>query len=164
MRRTTRSVRWVAACAAIALVACSESDPVEVGTTRDALVVEQVIRELAGDPPEPEALPVVFVVGADGNIGIEVQAGVAGALVDDIEVRFADERIEAIDEGPEERPVRDDGVLLVVQDIPPEGETIDVQVDRYEFFEDGQRMVVTLEFVEPDWRVVDAVELEPPET
>lgn len=140
---------------------CTEADPVEEGSARDAAVVEQVVRELAGRPPEPDALPVVFVMGVDGTIGIEVQAAVAAGLVDEVDVRFADERSEAIDEGDEARPVRDDGVLLVVHDVPVEGQEIEVQVDRYEAFEDGRRMVVSLQFVEPEWVVTGSTELEP---
>ncbi len=149
--------------ATLSVAACSESDPVEEGTARDAAVVEQIVRELADESAEPEDLPVVYVVGADGTISIEVQAGVAAALVEEIDVRFADERIEAIDESVDERPVRGDGVLLVVQDIPVEGEAIDVPVDRYVTFDDGQRMVVSLEFVDPDWVVTSTVELEQPD-
>ncbi|MEX2626643.1 MAG: hypothetical protein WD225_07145 [Ilumatobacteraceae bacterium] len=146
--------------------ACSESDPVEEGSGRDAAVIEQVIRELAGEPDESDEsddVPVVYVVGVDGTIGIEVQASVAAALVDHIDVRFVDERVEAIDETVDGRPVRDDGVLLVIQDVPVEGEEIEVQVDRYVAFEDEERMVVSLEYDDPEWDVTSSVELEHPD-
>ena len=55
---------------------CAEADPVEEGSARDAAVVEQVVRELAGRPPEPDALPVVFVMGVDGTIGMVLHAPV----------------------------------------------------------------------------------------
>lgn len=140
--------------------ACGEANTVE-GTARDAAVVEQVVRRLAGEPPEPELLPTVYVTGAEGTIAIEVQAGVAAALVDEIDVRFADERLEAIDEGIEGRPVREAGVLLVVHRIPEQGRRIDVRVDRYEAFELGRRLMVSLRYSEPDWIVTETVELEP---
>lgn len=141
-------------------IACTEANTVE-GTARDAAVVEQVVRQLAGDPPDPEELPTVFVTGAEGTIAIEVQAGVAAALVDEIDVRFADERIEAIDEGIEGRPVRDDGVLLVLYRVPEQDRRIDVRVDRYEAFDLGRRLIVSLRYAEPDWIVTETVELEP---
>lgn len=157
-----RGVLTVVAVLAVS-AACSESDPVEQGTGRDAAVIEQVVRELAPEPVEPDVLPVVYVVGVDGTIGIEVQASVAAALVDEIDIRFADERAEAIDETVDERPVRDDGVLLVVQDVPVEGEEIEVQVNRYVAFEEEERMVVSLEYDDPEWDVTSSVELEQPE-
>ena len=146
--------------ALLVLAACGESSTVE-GTARDAAVVEQIVRELAGEPVEPEALPTVYVTGIEGTIAIEVQAGVAAALVDEIDVRFADERLEAIDEGLERRPVRDGGVLLVVHRVPEEGRRIDVRVDRYETFDLGRRLLTSLRYSEPDWIVTDIVEFEP---
>lgn len=150
----------VAVAALFVPAACGESNTVE-GTARESAVVEQVVRQLAGEPVEPEVLPTVFVTGSEGTIPIEVQAGVAAALVDEIDVRFTDERLEAIDEGLESRPVREGGVLLVLHRIPEQGRRIDVRVDRYETFDLGRRLMVSLRYADPDWIVTETVEFEP---
>lgn len=144
-----------AALALVAVAACSEADANE-GTPREAAIVEQVVRSVVDaepvDPEQPDAVPIAYVIGVEGTISIEVQASVAASLVDEIDVRFADERSEAFDESEEQR-VRDGGVLIVVGEIPPEGRTVDLEVDRYVAAEDRHRIVMSLRFRSPDWSV-----------
>jgi hypothetical protein len=147
--------------APMAATGCAESSPIE-GTARDAAVVEQVIRTVVEpDPTEPEVVPVVYVVGAESSISIDVQAAVAAALVDDMDIRFADERAEAIDESLEQAPVRDSGVLLVVGKVPSEGRQIDVLTERYRAADDVANVVVSLRWREPEWSVTSTTVLPP---
>jgi hypothetical protein len=125
-------------------------------------VVEQIVREVADDVPvEGDALPVVFVLGIDGTIGIEVQAGVAAALVDEVDVRFADERVEAIDETTDDLAVREGGVLVVVEEIPPEGRTFDLEVDRYTAADDRERLVVSFQWRSEHWTITSTTVVPP---
>jgi hypothetical protein len=151
-------VKWLALVGvASLLLSCGEATAIE-GTARRSAVIEQLIREIVGDEPvEPETGPVVYVLGVDGTISIEVQASVAASLVDDIDVRFADERSEAIVEVSDEQVVRDDGILLVIGDIPEEGRTIDVEVERYRSLDDRDRVVVSLRWRDPEWTVTSTL-------
>jgi hypothetical protein len=151
-------VRWFALVGVtLGLMGCGEATAIE-GTARDAAVVEQVVRATVRlDTDEPVVAPVVYAVGVEGTIPIEVQAAVAAALVDDYDLRFADERAEAIDAGTEDEAVRDGGVLLVIGNVPSQGRSIDVEVERYESLRDVERLAVSLRWRDPTW-VVTATE------
>jgi hypothetical protein len=143
------------------LTACTTSSPIE-GTARNAAVVEQVIRSIVEDEPtEPDVMPVVYVVGGETSISIDVQASVAASLVNEMDIRFADERAEAIDESLEQAPVRDAGVLLVIGKVPNEGRRIDVLAERYRAVDDVDNVVVSLRWREPEWSVTSTTVLPP---
>lgn len=140
---------------------CSESTAIG-GTARDVGVVERIVRDVADDVAVvDDALPIVFVTGIDGTIDIDVQAGVAAALVDEVDVRFADERLEAIDETTEELAVREGGVLVVIDEIPPAGRTFDLEVDRYTTVDDRDRLVVSFQWRAEQWTVTSTTVVPP---
>jgi len=86
-----------------------------------------------GDPE----LPIVYVAPADGGtIDVGIQAAVVEATVDIAIVRFADEASEALDTGETGEPVKDDGVLLIVGDMPDPSNTIQLGVIRYHSLDD----------------------------
>ncbi len=119
-------------------------------------VIRVIVDDLPDDPEDPDAVPVAFVMGIDGTLSIDVQASVAAGLVDDVDVRFADERAEAIDDS-DEQAVREGGILLIVGDIDEEGSEVDVEVERYVTFEERDRVIVSLRFRDPDWTVTSTV-------
>ena len=57
----------------------------------------------------------------ESDIDATVQADVASELHDVADVRFADERSEALDEDEPGMPVRDDGVLVAIGDVAERG-------------------------------------------
>jgi hypothetical protein len=143
------------------LAACTETTAIG-GTAREAAVVTEIVRAVADDVPvDDERLPVVFVVGPDGTIDIEVQAGVAEALVDEVDVRFADERSEAIDESTEDLVVREGGALVVLDEVPPEGRTFDVEAIRYFAAEDRDRLVMSFRWRAEQWTVTSTTVVPP---
>lgn len=142
---------------ALAMLGCSSEDRPLEGTARESAVVVQLVRLVAQDAPVdpelPDALPLVFVVGYDGTLAIEVQASVVATLVDEIDVRFVDERAEAIDDSTEDRPVREGGLLAAIGPIPAERRAVDVEVERYVHAQDVERFVATLVWRDSNWAV-----------
>ena len=130
------SLRGAGVCLVLAVVlaACEGS----IGDGDDAVAVEVLTTVVgsvvAGLPPgeDPDARPVVYVLGiGEDGIAAAVQADVAETLVDDVDVRFADERSEALDSGDPAEPVHDGGVLVAVGDIPDSSGDVDVIVEIY---------------------------------
>jgi hypothetical protein len=114
--------------------------------------------ELVLDEENPAAgtdeLPVVYVVplGQD-DIDATVQADVASELRDVADVRFADARSEAVDEDEPGMPVRDDGVLVGIGDVPEDGGPVDVQVEAYRSEDDWSKRVLTFVRRSSRWAV-----------
>jgi len=145
--------------AAATMLSCSDSDTTSNGTTptgdpivtevgpadaMTALVRWQVdeTEPVLDDDGEP-ILPVVYVVSqAGGTIDVGVQAAVVEQTVDDAVVRFADERAEAIDSELAGEPVKDDGVLLVVAELPDTAPSMTFAVVRYRAVDDDESLVM----------------------
>jgi hypothetical protein len=87
-------------------------------------------------------------------IGVDVQAFIVEALDDRVDVRFIDERTEAVEDGDERQPVREDGILVGLGAVPPEGDRVDVYVDRYRKIDDIQAFDVAVRRRGDTWEVV----------
>lgn len=153
----SRRVAWAVAATGWPLVlgvaACSDPDPVD-GDGRDAAIVEAAIRSAVEPPADDEPVPIVYVVAAEGSsFPVAVQADVAASLVDEVDLRFADDRVEALDEEAPNVPVVDDGTLLTVGEIPETGGLVEVAIERYRSELERDLVVVTLQWDEPDWTV-----------
>jgi hypothetical protein len=140
--------------AALVLAGCG--GPSKDEASRDAQVYVATIRDVLREQPQPEpgdALPVVYIVGVGEKIAAKVQAEVAAALDDDAQVRFADERSEAVLEDEDHAPVRDEGVLLAVGPVAPDKDPVHVDVEVYRSAEDSSKRVVTVGMVSSQWTV-----------
>jgi hypothetical protein len=144
----------------------------EDGVSRDAQLYVAAIREVLAvqpPPPEPDVLPVVFVVGVgETKIPAEVQAEVAVELDDYADIRFADARDEAILEDQEHAPVRDEGVLLAVGELPggddEQMDTALVDVEVYRSDQDSSSVVLTIARRSSHWAVTSSSVLGPAES
>jgi hypothetical protein len=116
-----------------ALVGCGGDGEDADDEERTALVLEAIVRDYAADlAVEPDVVPVVFVAEADDvEISIGVQAATVEAVHDDVDVRFVDDRDEAIDDEVDGAPLRVPGVLLGLGPIDSEPAVVEVDVERY---------------------------------
>jgi hypothetical protein len=128
--------------------------------SRDAQVFVVTIRDVVAEEPppaDPDVLPVVYVIGVgEDDIAADIQADVAAELKDEIDVRFADARAEAVLADEDEVPVRDHGVLVAVGALTPEGDDddpVDVEVEVYRSEADWSNLVVTIGRQSSQWTV-----------
>lgn len=91
-----------------------------------------VIDEDGNDQP----LVIYLAAQAGATVDIGVQAEVVEATADDATIRFSDESSQAIDEGLDHRPVKDDGVMFIVGDLTLGAATIETVVRRYQSIDD----------------------------
>lgn len=155
--------RSAAACAiSTILVACTAAaDDPSAGDGREAAVYEAVLGWMLDEDPQdmssddPEETATMFVVSRhEEPIAVDVQALVVEALDDRVDVRFIDERGEAVAEGDEHQPVRDDGLLVGLGAVPPEGDSVEVYVDRYRKIDDIDAFDVAVQRRGATWEVV----------
>ncbi|CAN5827216.1 hypothetical protein BH24ACT5_BH24ACT5_25410 [soil metagenome] len=160
--RAVPSIAMVAGMLVVGAVACD--DPSSEHGTRESRVLMSVIREVATTATtDPESTPVVYVVSvAENGVAATVQAEVAAELKDDIDLRFADERAEAVEEDVDGQPVPNDGVLLLVGDIPVDGSVIDVPIEIYHSETDRSKASFTFTEADDDWSVTATSLLAPP--
>lgn len=150
--------------AGVTLVAAAGCDSGgEALPSRTAQVYLAAIRHaVEASPPttEPGALPVVYVVGVgEAAIAAGVQAEVAALLRDENDVRFADERAQAILADEQRAPVRDQGTLVAVGEVPPDSEpvtAIDVEVEVYRTDADRSKAVLTVEERADRWSITSS--------
>jgi hypothetical protein len=147
----------VGVAAALVLAACGDTAG---GTEQNraagvySAVISAVVAEETAPPTTDDALPVVFVVpSGPETISAAVQADVVKDLKDDADVRFADDREEAIDDSAAELPVHDDGTLLSVAVVPERGNRVDLEVEVYRSLADQQSMVFSLQRRGDGWAV-----------
>ena len=142
-------VGLLVAAAIVSAAGCGSDDPGEpaASVSTDAVLTALVDWTVASEGPttttDDEPPPVVYITASNGDtIDAAVQASVVADTADDATVRFADDRSEAIDDTTEDQRVHDDGVLLVVGELP--AEPTGVTVERYRALDDTSVFVVTV--------------------
>jgi hypothetical protein len=151
---------WALACASVAVTAvtmagCGSSSDAEDSRPSDVYVatIERVLAD-ESTSAEDDELPVVYVVPLGENeIEATVQADVASELHDVADVRFADERSEALDEDEPGKPVLDDGVLIGIGDIAERGNPVEVEVEIYHSEDDSSSRLFTVARRSSRWTV-----------
>lgn len=148
-------------------VAASCDSPVDSEMSREAQIYLALVDEVVDEDVPPASieddLPVIYVVPAgDSEIDATVQAEVAAELRDQADVRFADERSEAVLEDEDGMPVRDDGTLVAIGEVPAEGDPIDVELEVYRSAADSSRVMATLAPRSSQWAVTSTSVLPPP--
>ncbi|MFT3851913.1 MAG: hypothetical protein QM733_04135 [Ilumatobacteraceae bacterium] len=131
----------------VAVACTSDDDPTPSISAADALTaIVDWQAGRAGPPATDAALPVIYVTSEAGTtIDAGTQAKVAGNTVDVAKVRFADARDDAVNSDVEGEPVRDDGVLLIVDELDGKGVTqMPVGVTVYRDSTDEQHLVLTV--------------------
>jgi len=140
--------RWIlAVLVTVALGACRSDDggtSPSVSTSDAYLAIVDWQVDRAGPPTTGTPLPVIYITSENGKtIDPGVQAKVASKTVDVAKVRFADQRDDAIDTDVEGEPVKDDGVLLIVDDFDTADVTeVAVGVTVYHDADDTEHLVL----------------------
>jgi hypothetical protein len=138
---------------------CRTGDGDEAATAdqRAAGIYSIVIREIAKTKPRRAGQPqqTLYVEGAGGyEIPLEVQVQVVDRLKDLGRVRFIDQRGEAVQLAVTREPVRKNGMLILLNPVVGEGETVEVVADRYDQTDEVLRSRYTVEEHDGDWRTV----------
>jgi hypothetical protein len=159
---SARAMQRAAAASAISmiLVACSAgADNPRAGDGREAAVYESVLAWMLDEEPQRSSDErtgwTMYVESRyEEPIAVGVQALVVEALDDRVVVRFIDERAEAVEEDDEWQPVRDNGILVGLGGVPPEGDTVNVYVDRYRDIDDVDAFDIAVRRRGDTWEVV----------
>ena len=154
---TARSVLALSALAVAGAACNGQSEELSREAQVYAATVREVVRHQPPPPDDPDALPVVYVVAVgETSIAADVQAEVASELHDEADVQFADERDEAVDEGVEDAPVLDDGVLIAVGELTPDADPVSMEVEVYRSERDVSKAVFSFASDSSHWAVTSS--------
>ena len=157
-----RAAWCVAALVALTAIGagCSGDDP-PARADIDATTYVAAIEGFLPPAVDPEGRPVVYVVPvADESLALDTQVAVIDALAETHDVRFVDSADAAVDEGSDDEPARDGGMLLGVGRVaaePPHTIRVEVYRDR----DQVEAHLMTMSVRGDRWVVVDDEPVEP---
>jgi hypothetical protein len=106
-------------------------------------------------------VPVIYLAsGAGATVDVGVQANVVATIDDSATIRFVDQAADALDEGVEGQPVKDDGVLVVVDEFDGEQSKVDARISWYRSTDDHSTWILELTATDDGADVTAAVEAE----
>jgi hypothetical protein len=142
----------------IALAAACGAGARSAADNRAIAIYAAAIRAAAdqpiGSPPTTTRSGQIFVVGAHGEIGLSVQAGVADTLESFATIRFVDSRSEAIDTTDPHEAVHGTGMLITLGDIPAGSDNVTIAAQRYERTDRTATLTIELHRTASTWQPV----------
>jgi hypothetical protein len=109
---------------------------------------------------DPEQQPNVFVAPFEETLALEEQVAIIELIGEGYDVKFVDDPATAVDADAVGRPVRDDGLLIVLGTIPPEPPYV-VRVEEYRAQNDVSAQLVTLVWRTDHWDLVSEESVQP---
>jgi hypothetical protein len=151
LRRRTSGSLAVGVALWMVVAACSSDGQSAQGTIDGTAAVTALVDWAAGEmPPEIDEngeleAPVVYVTTESADaLDAGLQASVVEATTESATVRFADDRSEAVDDTSELMSVHDDGVMLVIGDLPEPARTLTMDVEWYRSIDETSNLVVSV--------------------
>ena len=109
---------------------------------------------------DPEEQPNVFVAPFEETLALELQVAIIELLGEGYDVKFVDDPATAVDADAVGRPVRDDGLLIVLGTIPNDPPYV-VRVEEYHREDDVSAQLVTLVWRTDHWEVASEEPVRP---
>jgi hypothetical protein len=151
----------------LAVVGCTSDPEPEGRTVGPGKAYVAIVRwEIAQTEPvldedgEVEAPVIYLAAGSGETVDVKVQANVVATVDDAAIIRFADQAANAVDDGVEGEPVKDDGVLVVLDEFEADQPTVDVRISRYRSLDDDTTWLLELTATAEGADVTAAVEAE----
>lgn len=140
-----------AAVAVLALVGCTSDPEPERATVTPAKAYTAIVRwEIERSEPVLDAdgnveAPVIYLAaGAGGTVDVRVQADVVANIDDAAVIRFADDARDARDEKLENIPVKDNGIMILIDEFEPDQAKVEVRIMRYQSIDDNSTWILQM--------------------
>ena len=87
--------------------------------------------------------PVIYLAAAaGGTVDVRVQANVVSNIDDAAVIRFADDARDARDETLDNEPVKDDGVMILIDEFEPDQAIVEARIVRYQSIDDDNAWIL----------------------
>lgn len=150
-RRRGKRGAAAAAFALLAIVGCASDPEPERATVTPTSAYTAIVRwELEQSEPVVDAdgnveAPVIYLAaGSGGTVDVHVQANVVSDIDDAAVIRFVDDVRDARDETLDGEPVKDDGVMIMVDEFEPDQANVEARIVRYRSIDDDDAWILEL--------------------
>jgi hypothetical protein len=149
----SRAALGVAAAgvAVFALVGCSSDPEPNLATVTPAKAYTAIVRwEIERSEPVLDAdgnveAPVIYLAaGAGGTVDVRVQADVVANIDDAAVIRFADDARDARDKELENIPVKDNGIMILIDEFEPDQAKVEARIVRYRSIDDNSTWILQM--------------------
>lgn len=141
----------VAAVAVLALVGCTSDPETERATVTTTKAYTAIVRweiersESVLDADGNIEAPVIYLAaGSGGTIDVRVQADVVSNIDDAAVIRFADDARDAREEKLDNEPVKDNGVMILIDEFEPDQAKVEARIVRYQSIDDNNAWILHL--------------------
>jgi hypothetical protein len=146
--RVARSVA-AASVAVLAFIGCSSDPEPERATVTPTNAYTAIVQwEIERSEPVVDAdgnveAPVIYVAaGSGGTVDIHVQANVVSNIDDAAVIRFADDARDARNEELDNEPVKDNGVMILIDEFEPDQAKVEARIVRYQSIDDDNAWIL----------------------
>jgi hypothetical protein len=133
----------------LGLVGCTSGTEPERATVTPTDAYTAIVRweieqnEPVIDPDGNADTPVIYLAaGSGGTVDVRVQANVVSNIEDAAVIRFADDARDARDETVENEPVKDDGIMILIDEFEPDQARVDARIVRYRSIGDDNAWIL----------------------
>ena len=140
-----------AAVALLAFAGCtSEPEPARPTVTPTSAYTAIVRWEIEQNEPVIDAkgnveAPVIYLAsGSGGTVDVRMQASVVSNIDDAAIIRFADNALDARNDTLEAEPIRDDGVMILIDDFELGQAGVNARITRYVSIDDDNAWILEI--------------------
>mgnify|MGYP007123540453 CR=1 FL=1 len=140
-----------AAVALLTLVGCTSDPELEQATVTPANAYTAIVEwEIERSAPVLDAAgnveaPVIYLAaGAGGTVDVSVQADVVANIDGAAVIRFTDDARDARDEELENIPVKDNGIMILIDEFEPDQAKVEVRIMRYQSIDDNGTWILQM--------------------
>lgn len=150
-RRSGKRGIAAVAGALLTMVGCSSDPEPERATVTPTGAYSAIVRwELERNEPvidddgDVEAPVIYLAAGSGGTVDVRVQADVVSDIDDAAVIRFVDDAREARDDTLDGEPVKDDGVMIMLDEFEADRASIEARIVRYRSIDDDDAWLLEL--------------------
>ena len=162
-----KSARSVAATAVavLALVGCTSTPEPERATVTPSNAYTAIVRweiernePVIDDAGNVEAPVIYLAAGSGGTVDVAVQAHVVSTIDDAAVIRFTDDARDARNVEIDDEPVKDNGVMILIDEFEPDQLSVDGRIVRYQSIDDDNAWILEITAT-ADGAVVESADL-----
>lgn len=102
--------------------------------------------------------PVIYLAaGSGGTVDVRVQANVVSNIDDAAVIRFADDARDSRDENLDNEPVKDNGVIILIDEFEPDQANVEARIVRYRSIDDDNAWILRVSATDDNATIASSI-------